>query len=337
MSGVRPGRLALPTALLATLAACGSGPLRSPPPLEVQVLHGNAAPRAPTSMPTATRPDGVDPGVLLPRAEGRDDELARVGNVVFHKRDLADRLLETRPTYGYQLLNDLKMDALIHQQAVRHGIVVEAGPIEALLATEEKRLRAQVERELAGKLGYDEYLQHEFGMTLEEFRRWMRTELVRTRYRHYVARYLALREDRVTVRVLTNGDRALVEDLARRVAAGADFGTLALRHSDDDGTRKDGGLMTLSRHSAHPVVAAAFGLQPGQVSPVLQLAGDGPPRYALVYCTERRPGRDLGFAAARAELDAELEKEPLAPSEVQALYVRLSTQSESLPPVEGKR
>jgi hypothetical protein len=318
------------------LAACGGPPLAPPPPAPVVAVAERSAPQAPASRPAA-RAEGVDPAVLLPRAGGRDDELARVGEVAFHKRDVADRLFEAEPAHAQQLLNDLRMDALVHAQVVRHGIVVEAAPIEALLAAEEKRLREQVERELAGRVGYEEYLLRSHGLSAEEFRRWQRTELARARYRHYVARYLALREDRVVARVLTNADRPLVEDLARRVAAGADFGTLAQRHSDDEETRQDGGLMVLARGSAHPVVGSAFALQPGQVSPVLQLTGEGPPRYALVYCVERRAGRDVDFASVRAEIDADLERNPMTRSEWQVLFQRLTSASENLPSTGGNR
>jgi parvulin-like peptidyl-prolyl isomerase len=65
--------------------------------------------------------------------------------------------------------------------------------------------------------------------------------------------------------------RKKLEDLRTQILAGADFAQLARDHSDDLATAQAGGEMGyITRQSVlPPVVAAAYGLKPGQVSEVV--------------------------------------------------------------------
>lgn len=168
-------------------------------------------------------------------------------------------------------------------------------------------------------------------MQLDEFRRWQRATLARNLYRQYVVRFLALRVDRVQVRILQMRDRTAIEDMARRVREGADFATLALRHSEDE-SRKEGGLLpALRRDAKHGIVERAFALQPGEVSEIVTIEGPSGPRHYLIYCLRWMQGRDLPFADVRAELDQDIATRPLAPSDYQAAYEQLLAAKQVVP------
>lgn len=78
-----------------------------------------------------------------------------------------------------------------------------------------------------------------------------------------------------------------VDDLARQAAApGADFAALAAAHSDDLGTKQNGGdvgLLPLDNQDPNGLIAAARQLNPGQVSPPVK----GTDGYYVVKLLEK--------------------------------------------------
>jgi parvulin-like peptidyl-prolyl isomerase len=276
-------------------------------------------------------PAAEDPSILEADPNSVDAELGRAGAVAVHKRHVFDRIRENDPAYAQQLVNDLLLDAMIADQARKLGIELDDADLSNRLEADEKRLLAQVEKDLGQGVTLATYVERQFGIDIDEFRRWQRLTLARNLYRQYVVRFLALRVDRVQVRVLQTRDRATIDELARRIAEGADFATLALRHSEDD-SRKEGGMLPpLRRDASHPIVARAFELQPGEVSPVVTLESPAGPRHYLIYCLKRMPGREVPFPEVRAELDREIATQPLSPSDFQAAYDQLRAASQVVP------
>lgn len=332
-------RRTAPMALVAGIAACGA---TRPPaadaekPVPTPAPAGGARERIPTPRADAPvelsrRPvripyglDGLGPEILLPAEDSRDEEVARAGNRVLYKRHVYDRFLEEKPAYVRQLVEQMQLDVLVAREARRLGVTLNPETVAARIQEEERTLREQVARELGERMGFGEYLQRNFGMDEAEFRRWLRLVLARRMYRDYVLRFLALREDRVQVRYIVHSDRGLLEDIARRVRAGADFATLAVRHSQDDVTGPRGGLLPpFGRSFRHPVTEVAFRLEPGQLSEVFADGSSGVERYYLVYCLRKLPGRDVDFASVRAELDRAIRERPLDAADLEAAYGRL--------------
>jgi parvulin-like peptidyl-prolyl isomerase len=131
-----------------------------------------------------------------------------------------------------------------------------------------------------------------------------------------------LREDRAQVRFLVHADQVLCREVATKVRAGADFATLANKHSEDP-SRRDGGLLPpFGREFQHPVAKVAFELDRGGVSEPFEAAwGDGK-RWFVVFCLDRMPGRDVPFDAVAAEIDAGLAARPITPLETTAYTLR---------------
>jgi hypothetical protein len=267
---------------------------------------------------------GFPTEILEPLVDGEDAVFARVGDVEIRKSDAFDRLLEIEGVRVQAFCERLVQDAMVAAFARRYEIVVDEAEIAAMLQAHEDEMRASLER--VGDPVDDEtfraFVESQFGMTLEAYRRRFSVDLARQRYRGYVVRYLRLLEEQVVLRGLWNRDRELVDRLALEVREGADFAKLARRHSDHQ-TARDGGLLPpLTRSFESPITEPAFELAPGEVSDVLTIESETGVQFAIFYCLERRPPRDADFAEVRDELRADLERRPLEDVEYELLFQR---------------
>jgi len=109
----------------------------------------------------------------------------------------------------------------------------------------------------------------------------------------------------VKARIVVARTRAEAESLrAKAMAAPADFGGLARQHSADVGSASaNGWVQPIRLHSGDPAFdAAAFALEPGEISPVVQVAD----QFIVIKCEGRLPAAEVPLETARAELVAEL-------------------------------
>lgn len=262
------------------------------------------------------------PELLLPDPGRGDDEVARVGGQVLRRSHAFARLLSADPRLALSAVDLLVFDVLVAGHAREAGIRVEPARVHALAEQEEATLREQVAAELGAGLSFDDYVWRTFGMTIGDWRQTVQLRVAQRLYHGYVIRYLAMREERVTVRYIVHKDPAVLRDLAERVRDGADFGTLALRHSED-ALRRDGGLLPpFGAGFPHPVAEVALALRPGDLSAVFQRDTQNGTRHYLVYCLDRTPGRAVAFADVRDEIDADLQQRPLTPIETNAYTLR---------------
>jgi parvulin-like peptidyl-prolyl isomerase len=294
-------------------------------PLIVQpAVRLDTAPTAP-----AAPADDLLPDILRPASGSADAEVARIGERTVWKRHVYDRLLETNPQQARDLVDNLVLDLLVADLAETYGVRVTAAEIDAKLAEEETQMRERLAAEWKGELDFDRYLVQQFGMDHAEYRRWRRLTLARTLYRQYVIRYHAMRSERVQVRYIVSSDRAVLEDARKQIKDGASFARLALRHSEDE-SRKDGGLLPpFGPGLQHPVADMALGLEPGDLSEVLEREVDGQRRYYLVSCLRRIPADVRPFAEVRSEIDEDIKGRPLSRFDFHAFYFATRAASES--------
>ncbi len=101
--------------------------------------------------------------------------------------------------------------------------------------------------------------------------------------------------------------RERVERLRKEVVEeGADFAALARQHSDDTGSREDGGELTIARgQTVEPFEQAAFSLEPGTVSEVVQT----PFGYHIIEVTERTPAGQVPYEDAEDRIQEYLQRE----------------------------
>ncbi len=327
-AGVVPAGLLWLCACAAPDRAAAPSPAVFPPAPAVEVAP--AAP--PRPLPRLSLPDGFGPEVLRPDPALGDEVVARVGESALRRSHAFGRLLTADPRLALSAVDLLVFDVLVAGHAEQFGIRVDPDAVRREAAQEAEDLRAQVRAELGEGLPFEDYVWRTFGMTLPD---WLRTAEVRVAQRRYhgaVIRYLALREERVTVRYIVHQDPQVLAELQRKVTEGADFATLALRHSQDS-LRRDGGLLPpFGRGFPHPVAEVAFGLQPGQMSPVTARDTQNGPRHFLVYCLDRRPGREVPYAEVREEIEQDLQRKPLGPIEINAYTLRWRGALDAPPP-----
>lgn len=94
--------------------------------------------------------------------------------------------------------------------------------------------------------------------------------------------------------------RKLAEDVRRRAAAGADFAALARQYSEDPSSREQGGSLGTFARNSHTsgFDDAAFALQPGQLSAVVQTEYG----FHVIKVTSREAARAQTLAEATPEI-----------------------------------
>lgn len=335
LQGVLTAAVAAASGLL--LAGCATppqAPARPPSPPSRALPDGPAPQIAPTKV-LAPAP-GLGPEILRPAEPSVDAEVARVGDVVIRQSHAFQRLLTADPKLALSAVDLLVFDCLVARHAQEFAVRVPIARIDAIAADEEAALRKQVADELRGQMDFAGYLWRAFGMAEDDWRQALRLRCAQRLYQGYVLRYLALREDRVQVRFLCHAEADLCREVVAKVRAGADFATLASRHSDDP-SRRDGGLLpAFGRGFQHPVAKVAFDLARGGVSEPFEAAwGDGK-RWFVVFCVDRQPGRDVPFAAVADEIDAGLVAAPIGPLETSAYTLRWRNALEAPPASDRK-
>jgi hypothetical protein len=306
------------------LAACSGGPLPAPKPVVPTPAPAIEPPRV-APLPPPQTPDGYGPEILLPKQDAPDAEVGRVGDLVLRQSHAWTRLLSAQPQIALEAVDLLVFDVLVARHAQQFGVRVLPERVEELAGGEEKQARQQVATELGGQTSFADYLWRLFGMREGDWQATLRLRTAQRLYQGYVIRYLALRENRVQVRFLVHKDEKVAREVADKTRAGADFATLAMRHSEDTSRREGGLLPPFGEGFQHPVAVTAFTLQKGEVSAPFQARWGDEPRWFVVYCLDRLPGRDVPFADVAAEIDADLVKNPISQLERRAYHLRWRT------------
>lgn len=282
--------------------------------------------------------DDYGPEFLLPDENTSDDVVATIAGRVLRKSHIYDRLLLVSPDASLEVVDLLVLDILVAEMAMAHDIRVDPAKVDGFAKAEEDRLQETIDVEFDGKLSFEEFVRSTFEMSVEEHRQLKRRQAARLFYLGYAIRYPAMLEDRVQVRFMANKDRQVLQDVVDRVSRGADFATLARRYSEDETTRRDGGLLTpFGAGFPHPITEPALRLQEGELSPIIEADVGSSVRYYLVYCLKRFDKRDVTFEEVREELDRDLVQHPVTRLEIEAFTLRYRPELESRIPREGRQ
>ena len=172
-------------------------------------------------------------------------------------------------------------------------------------ATNPRQLRCAAARNLGERTWIEDQIARRIRPDEEECRRYFEAhrarfqEPLRLRASHL---FLAAPEGYPVEVIETK--RALIDNLARRLANGESLPTLVAEFSEDEATKKRGGdLGFFARERMPPAVFdAAAKLHPGETSaPVRSRLG-----FHIIRLTERRPARALTFEEALPEITAQL-------------------------------
>lgn len=244
-SDVRPSACLAGFAL--TLAACG--------------ILGPATPTLTPSPPTAT----PEPRAALVNGEPilLADYLAEVDRFEDAHQVLGTDLA-TLSGYQGQILQGLIDQKLLAQGALASGPSVAEAEVQSRL------------EELAAEAGGNEALGAWLaanGYTLEGFRSAVAEEMLAQKMVEEIAAQVGDEADQVHARHLLVSTRGQAEDLRSQIAAGEAFALLARQFTLDLTTRPAGGDLGWFPRGvllAPEVEEAAFALEPGEVSPVVE-------------------------------------------------------------------
>ncbi len=180
------------------------------------------------------------------------------------------------------VLDNMIDDMLVVQDAAKEGVAVTDAELDADMQ--------KIISSLGGQGKFDEQLKLA-GQTLDEARAMERMQMLYLKMRDRVVGSLQTAEQVHARHILVNS-QATAQALLAQIQAGADFGQVAQQSSQDAVTRANGGDLGWFARGTLPakeVEDAAFALQPGQISGVVQSAFG----YHIVQVLERDPVRKL--------------------------------------------
>lgn len=302
-------RVFLCMAILAILlAACGVSDV---PPQVVAITPAVISPTA-TAAPNAAAPTqpSVGPTVVptqgpaAARVNGLAIPLAEFEkNVARRQAEMTKQGIDLTTTEGKaalaemrrQILEGMIEQELIDQQVAKQGITVTESEVDAAVN--------QSIADSGGVDAFNKYLSNVAGITVEEYRAGQREGMVTQKMIDRVTSNVPMTGEQVHARHILVNTKAEADSLLAQLRAGADFAALAQRYSKDTITSAGGGdLGWFPRGGLFDAALeqAAFELQPGQISGVVQSDLGGQTVYHIIQVVDRDPARALSDDALLA-------------------------------------
>ena len=330
--------VAAAAAVLAVTGACQKAPAPAASSAAKTPAPTTTAPAAPVASAGAAATPAPAPPKPVPAQ--LPEVCARVNDDRITKTDIEQAVkglearnggrsvpAERRDEIYRGLLDDLITLRLLKQEVTRQQMAVPDAELEAAM----KQLRGQFPDEKK----FQQALQSEH-LTVAQLREQTRTNLAVSKLlEHEVGPKIvvkpadisafyeknpdkfqqpeAVRASHVLIAVPQQADdaakkaaRAKAEDIMKRARAGADFAKLAQASSNDASAQRGGDLGFFPKGQMVPAFeAAAFALQPGQVSDVVET----PFGYHVIKVTEKRPAQVIPFAQVAPRIEEFLKQE----------------------------
>ena len=279
-------------AVLASLAACSSGSV--PAPASAPTATPGAQPIIPTQPALPVNPSPVPPTDVpsIAVVNGQSIPLSDYENQVaqFQAALIAQGLDPNSPEgqaeldrVRQQVLDGMIDQALIEQEAKLKGVTVSDAEFEAAM-----------QDIIASSGGADAFAAQlaAVGQSEADFRAGQRAAMLASRMRDLVIADVPATAPQVHARHMLVDNADLANSLLTQLLAGADFNSLARQYSQDTLTRDGGGDLGWFRRGvliSKEVEDAAFALQPGQYSGVVQSAFG----FHIVQAIESEPSHPL--------------------------------------------
>ena len=233
----------------------------------------------PTMEPVAAIVDGTP--ITLEAYEHQVDRY--MASMVAAGEDLDKPEGQKAAAQGRQwVLNLMIEQVLIEQAAAEEGITVSDEELDATIDS----LREEI-----GDEDFNAWLEKE-GMSLEQMRERLRGDMIATKMANRIAESVPQTADHVHARHILLATREEAERILSQLEAGGDFATLAREYSNDVSTRDVGGDLGFFPPgvlTSDAVETAAFALQPGQISDVVESELG----FHVVQVVERTPDQDI--------------------------------------------
>ena len=274
------------------------------------VRHGAGGREAAAQTPaTKTAPPVAE--APLPRV-GRPehDVMAIVNGEDVSRQKLADACVRR---FGEEVLESLVNKRLIANHCANRGIEVTDQEISAEIDRMAKRFQL-------GREQWFEMLQKERGITPQQYARdivWptlalrkLAGESIKPTVQEINQVYEREYGEMIRARLIAVSDATKAQRLQQQLAANPEaFARAAIEQSEDVNSASVGGLIQpIRRHLGDQAVeSAAFALQPGQVSPVVQVGN----QHILLKCEARIPARATPLAQVQSKIEEQIKEEKL--------------------------
>ncbi len=238
----------------------------------------------------------------LPRKEHpQHDVMALVNGADISRVDLINACVKR---FGEDVLESLVNKRLILSHCEKRGISVSQQEIVDEVDRMAKRFKL-------GREQWFEMLEKERGISPEEYARdivWptlalrkLAAEKVQPTREEIEKAYESQYGEMVGARLIAVNNENLAQQLHAQLVANPDsFPRAAIEHSIDVNSASVGGLIQpIRRHVGDPALEReAFRMQPGQISPIIPVAG----QFVILKCENRIPARQI----ARGEIEAQI-------------------------------
>jgi peptidyl-prolyl cis-trans isomerase C len=266
---------------LALLAACGGTPSPAPVP-------GTAGPTAGPGTAGATTQPQPGPTTAVPlaaRVNGVDITLEAYQRAVA-RCEAAEASLGHDPAQSdcrTRTLDELIERVLVQNEAATMGLAVTDADVDALVQSIKQEQSAEA---FAQWLAISQYRDE------AELREDLRAQMLGSKIFEKVTAGVPATAEQIHARHILLASEADAQNVLAQLQAGADFAQLAQQYSLDESTRATGGdlgffyrgLLTVPE-----VENAAFDLQPGQISGIVQSARG----FHIIQVLERDPQAPL--------------------------------------------
>lgn len=253
----------------------------SPPPADTPT--STPEPPTPTPSPTPEPQAAVVNGQPILLADYEQQVARYEASMVAAGESITTTEGQEMLAEGREWVLDMMIDqALIEAAADQAGITVSDEEVEAT---------AQALREEIGDESFKAWLANE-GMSDEEMHDRLHDEMIASRMASQVATSVPTHTEHVHARHILASTEEEARQILSQVQAGAEFVTLARTYSQDTSTRDTGGDLGFFPQgvlTSQEVAEAAFALQPGQVSDVIQSELG----FHIVQVVERNPDMEV--------------------------------------------
>ncbi len=257
---MKPHRLVIPLVLLGVLALWACAPDAPTPTQEI------VTPAPPTQAPATALPSPTsEPPAARVNGESITMESLAFEILAFEKAQAELGIdLATLPDYKDTVLQAMIDRLLLAQGAQQQGVQISPAELVEKL------------QQVAEQMGGDAALEAWLGMTgysLEGLQAALREDMLAAEMIASLVSEVPSEEEQVHARHILVGNKSEADQLRQLLSAGADFTALVETYSQDLGTRSFGGDLgwfPTGFLSVVEVEQAAFALQPGELSPVVE-------------------------------------------------------------------
>lgn len=306
--GLRWSWLVLSLAFL--LAACNTGgdverittPGEQPAVVVATVVPSEESPTLPaTAAPPTLTPTATPPAPLAALVNGQYVFLADYERrVAQFEQALLQQGVDPNTDQGQVDLAQAEQDLL---EGLIDAVLIEQGGAALGITVADGEVESQVEADIAaggGQAAFDEWLQA-VGQDRADYTDMLRQSMLTQRVMEAVTAQVGTEAEQIHARHILADSEETAQQILTMLQQGSDFAALAREYSLDLASKDNGGdLGWFPRGLVPPELEnAAFALQPGQVSGVVQL-GEG---YHVIQVVERDAAHPL---SPEVQLDLKL-------------------------------